>query len=62
MGIDLTPILYLALIVEVVLGILCLTGGYFLVRGVVRWVRIHSESVADEPAAPALGRGVRYSH
>ena len=62
MGFDLTPILYLALVVEVTLGVLCLTGGYFLVRAVVRWVRAQSEAVHQEEMPPALGSGLRYSH
>ena len=57
MGIDLGPMLYMILAMEAVLGILCLAGGYLLVRKALDWTKAGKESPAEEEGGGLEGKG-----
>jgi hypothetical protein len=61
MGIDLGPILYMVLAVEVVFGLLCVAGGFLLVRKWLAWTKEEETLTADE-ASQRSEKKARFAH
>ena len=62
MGFDLSPILYTALVLELIVGLIFVVAAYFLFRAVYHGVKAHLTSLHEKRLHAGLGGKRGLSH